>query len=307
MKKELEIFGATFPLLGALGIGGLAVGGAFALGYFIIKELNKKGMALSKEDLEAIGKLIDEKLDKKLTEVLKPIHARLNDMATKDDIKDMATKDDIRGLNNRIKGLRDFWIAETVDKFIREKYGCKENKGTIKVLSNVQGYNVEVQGVRLQSLELDRLFWFKCKGRGKKKDKVVILEFTETLTANMFNSAWKGVSVGELYEKEKGIFVTKNNPDNPEKEFKSFSKIYNKLLYKYGRNIEGVSIKEFYKEFARGQLGIKNKAEYLFYYAAMRIENEEIVKELAKKLGVGIVKVSASLGMCDELVSPQAF
>ena len=42
MKKELRILGSTAPLLASLGFTGLAIGGAAALGYLIIKTLNKK-------------------------------------------------------------------------------------------------------------------------------------------------------------------------------------------------------------------------------------------------------------------------
>ena len=103
----------------------------------------------------------------------------------------------------------------------------------------------------------------------------------------------------------------KKDEDFTERDFKNYLKINNKLLYKYGRYVDGVPIKDFYKKLAKEELSKLNinpkNVEYLYYYAAMYIPNKEAVIRLAEKLGIGILKVSASLGNCSELVKPRVF
>jgi len=65
MKKELAALGSMTPLLTSLGIGGIAIGGASFLAFFIYNTLNEKDMALTNEDKKFIKDLI-EPINKRL-------------------------------------------------------------------------------------------------------------------------------------------------------------------------------------------------------------------------------------------------
>ena len=293
MKKELGILGSTAPLLASLGLTGLAIGGAAFLGYIIIKTLNKKGMALSDEDKKFI---VNE-----IKKAVNPIYERLGNV-----------ENDVIRLHTRLKGFREFWVADTVEDFIKNYPYCNGKTTSIINIDNPQGININVGGAVLPSLEVDRIFYVKCKGRSK--NKIIILEITETLTADMLNPKWITIPEEKLYEKEMELFQKKfgkKDEDFTERDFKNYLKINNKLLYKYGRYVDGVPIKDFYKKLAKEELSKLNinpkNVEYLYYYAAMYIPNKEAVIRLAEKLGIGILKVSASLGNCSELVKPRVF
>jgi len=126
-----------------------------------------------------------------------------------------------------MKGISEFWVADTAENFIKSQYACNGNPNSTIKLENPQGFNISVNNNVLQTLEIDRILYFKCKGR--KKNKVIILEITETLMANMLNPGWQELPEAYLYEQEKELFRQKMEQEGTpfsEKVFKSYFRRY---------------------------------------------------------------------------------
>ena len=103
-------------------------------------------MALTSEDLQAIGGLIDQKLE--------PIDRRLDIVATKQDLENFATKQDVKEIvraNNSIHAtLFKVELASTAEKVIKVmKAGFQEMVNHIRPMDET----IEDHGKRIEHLE----------------------------------------------------------------------------------------------------------------------------------------------------------
>ena len=176
MKKELAALGSAAPLLASLGLAGVAIGGAAVLTLAIINTLNKKGMALTEEDLKAIGNLIDKKLDEKL----QPI------------VKNMATKGYI---GRELGKLKELFLGPSVINAVKKDIQPNDRWELLKL-------NIENNVRRKESLEkdskevgeLDFIVHAKAQKGKNKTSKLYYIEVKSTFKIKELKKFIKNLS-----------------------------------------------------------------------------------------------------------------